>query len=197
MNDGPDPYDELTALFVTEPDETARSGPAATIEMVVVGNLPVRASLWLPPYADALAREAGPTALLRLDNEVPFLQLLRAPETLATQRWPTLVDAIADLGPHIRTWVVRPPLDASPGVLSTCGCDRITILCSVNDTAIVDAYQRSKALVDGARDRGAEPPALGVAVLGSDRHSAVRMRSHSLRSEAVARRTFTMSLGAV
>ena len=47
-------------------------------ELLLVGNLPVRAGVWLAPYADAVARTSGPTALLRLDDDAPVLQVLRA-----------------------------------------------------------------------------------------------------------------------
>ena len=71
MTDRTDPFKELAALFLTEPDAAAPTRPAAdpTIELIVVGSLPVRASLWLVPYADTVARQLGPTALLRLDEE--------------------------------------------------------------------------------------------------------------------------------
>ncbi len=76
-----DPFDELTALFLTTDSEdvNGRNGThqATTVEILLVGHLPVRAGLWLAPYADALAREAGPTALLRLDDSAPQLQILR------------------------------------------------------------------------------------------------------------------------
>ena len=58
MNEGANPYDELTALFVTGPDEP-RDRPTPTIELVVVGSLPVRASLWLGPYVEAISRDSG------------------------------------------------------------------------------------------------------------------------------------------
>ena len=76
-------FDELAELFLTEPDETAgSSGRTGGIELIVVGSLPVRASLWLVPYVDAVAREVGPAVLVRLDEELPSLQVLRAPDAL-------------------------------------------------------------------------------------------------------------------
>ncbi len=68
MTDKPDqrdPFEVLAALFITEPDEIPPPATAGSIiELVVVGNLPVRASLLLRQYADAVARVVGPTALV-------------------------------------------------------------------------------------------------------------------------------------
>ncbi len=183
MNEGANPYDELTALFVTGPDEPPDK-PSPTIELVVVGSLPVRASLWLGPYVEAISRDGGPAALLRLDGEEATIQLAGEPASLTEARWPTLMEAIAAIGPHVGTWVVRPPLDAAPADLAAYACDRITILCSVNDSAIVDAYQRVKSLVEAARSSGRQPPPLGVAVFGSDRHDAVHMQEQLSRTTA-------------
>jgi len=111
MTDRTDPFEELAALFLTEPDVAAPRRPAAepSIELMVVGSLPVRASLWLVPYADTVARELGPTALVRLDEEQPTIQLLRTSSDVANRKWPTLAAAIGDLGRHVGNWLIRPP----------------------------------------------------------------------------------------
>src|SRR5688572_1603438 len=111
MNNPIDPFDELAAMFLTarqpQPPGAARMTPAPTpawsapamssprsgaqscarpiamTELLIVGHLPVRASLWLVPYADMLAREVGTVGLVRLDGQEPTLQLLRAPQTMA------------------------------------------------------------------------------------------------------------------
>ena len=107
----------------------------------MVGNLPVRASLWLTAYADALARVSGPTALIRLDGHAPRIQVLRAAHVNALAEVggvdSPLGDAIADIARQVSTWVVRAGghvpihsmLDAQP--------DRITILCGGDEPAKV------------------------------------------------------------
>lgn len=169
MSQWSDPFDELAALFLTEPDgrESIATAAPALIELLVVGSLPVRASLWVTAYADALARSLGPTALVRLDGDAPTFQVLRGP-TPSAERYPTLALAIADLSPQIALWIVRPALDAVPADYVQSGCGRITILTSDNETARVDAYQRAKSLVEAAEAGGAEPPKLGVAIAGTD-----------------------------
>ncbi len=182
MTDRTDPFKELAALFLTEPDAAAPTRPAAdpNIELIVVGSLPVRASLWLVPYADTVARELGPTALLRLDEEQPTIQLLRAPPDIASRTWPTLAGAIADLGRHVGTWLIRPAYDVTPQQMVATQTDRVTVLTSVNDSAIVKAYQEIKLLSSAAKqDTPAKPvPKLGVAVLGSDHETAERFHDH-------------------
>ncbi len=174
----PDPFEELAALFLTAPDATPPSAAAGSIvELVVVGSLPVRASLWLRPYADAVARGAGPTALVCLDEEQPSIQLLRAPQELASRRWPTLASAIAGLGPHISAWIIRPAYHVTSRQMVDAATDRVTILSSVNDSAIVKAYQEIKQL-SAAVTPGKPDLKLGVAVLGSDLATAERFHRH-------------------
>lgn len=178
MTDHVDPFEELAALFLTDSEPAASRGAApATVELIVVGSLPVRAALWLVPYADAVAREAGPTALVRLDQEQPTIQLLRASSEVAARRWPTLANAIADLGRHVGTWLIRPPCGATQRDLVDASIDRITVLSSVNDSAIVKAYQEIKLLA-AAMGPGTPVPQLGVAVLGSSRETAERFHRH-------------------
>ncbi len=173
-----DPFEELAALFLTAPDATSPPAAAGSIvELVVVGSLPVRASLWLRPYADAVARDAGPTALVCLDEEQPTIQLLWAPQDLASRRWPTLASAIAGLGPHITAWIIRPAYHVTSRQMVDAATDRVTILSSVNDSGIVKAYQEIKQL-SAAVTPGDPDPKLGVAVLGSDLETAERFHRH-------------------
>ncbi len=196
MTDRTDPFEELAALFLTEPDAAAQPqaavGPA--IELIVVGSLSVRASLWLVPYADTVARELGPAALVRLDEPQPSIQLLRAPAEVASRTWPTLEGAIADLGRYIGTWLVRPAYDVTPEQMVETQTDRVTILTSVNDSAIVKAYQEIKLLSEAAK-HGATFPTLGVAVLGADHETAGRFHEH-LRHTTASFLSYELSLAA-
>jgi hypothetical protein len=183
MSPHADPYEELAALFLTDEGVSGRNGGpgggdggattrTADIELIVVGSLPVRATLWLVPYADALAREAGPTALVRLDDETATLQVLRAGADLTLKRWSSLGEAVAALSGRVARWVIRPALDITPGDLATAPSPRITILLSANEGAIVDAYRRVKWLVAAAQAAEVECPRVGLAVLGADRRQA-------------------------
>ncbi len=189
MTDHVDPFDELAALFLTEPDVVAEddggfTAPRAIVELAIVGHLPVRAGVWLTPYADAIACEQGPTALLRLDSDVASLLLLRPrhdhepdpPETA------TLPEAIEQLAGHAETWILRPPPSTPLDQVIEAGADRITILSSADEAAVVAAYQLIKDLVEAAEQAGCKLPTMGLAVLGSDRHTADRMRQRLNRT---------------
>ena len=189
MTDHVDPFDELAALFLTEPEPAADEdqGFGATntiIELAVVGHLPVRAGVWLTPYADAIAREQGPTALLRLDSDVASLLLLRPSDedAPAPPENTTLPEAIEQLARAADTWIIRPPPNAPLQQLVEAGADRLTILSSADEAAVVAAYQLIKDLVEAAEHAGCELPAMGLAVLGADRHIAERMRQRLNRT---------------
>ncbi len=186
-----DPFDELAALFLTEADEQRtvdRDGHCTTVELVVVGHLPVRAGLWLTPYADARAREGGPTALLRLDSDEPSIQILQPPEAMVKMSaspagYATIRDAVGVLArAGVGMWVIRPASEVAPSELLEAGADRITILSSADEAAIVGAYQRLKDLVEAAQQSGVAMPSLGLAVPGADRQAAERMRQRLNRT---------------
>ncbi|MHC4949195.1 MAG: hypothetical protein ACYTG1_13220 [Planctomycetota bacterium] len=173
-----DPFDELAAMFLTSTDDPGSAGRegAITVELVTVGNLPVRAGLWITPYADAVARREGAVALVRLDGERPRLQLLNRPEgVLASSGQQTLQAVVEQLAADVRYWIICPP--AGAGLASLVGgvVDRVTLLTSADDAAAVRAYQQVKELAALAAGQGATLPSVGVAVLGADEGRAARL----------------------
>ncbi|UCD75962.1 MAG: hypothetical protein JSV91_03385 [Phycisphaerales bacterium] len=181
MTQPPDPFDELAAMFLTEPDAAdqvrGRGQQTVTIELLAVGHLPVRGGLWLTPYADAVAREVGPTVLLRMDGEETSLQLLRGESDVLSplvkkQPQPTLPETVRNLGPAVSTWVLRPPTDCGPEDMVRAEADRITILSSADEAAVVAAYQLVKNLADAAERIQHPLPEIALAVLGADSASA-------------------------
>ena len=189
MTDHVDPFDELAALFLTEPDVVTQgdkgfTAARTTVELAIVGHLPVRAGVWLTPYADAIACEHGPTALLRLDSDVASLMLLRPPldHEIDPPETDTVPQAIEQLAPHAETWILRPPPGTPLDQVLAAGADRITILSSADEAAVVAAYQLIKDLVEAAENADCQLPPMGLAVLGSDRHTADRMRQRLNRT---------------
>jgi len=141
----------------------------STVEVILVGHLPVRAGLWLTQYADDVAREEGATALIRLDTEQVILEILRGSESAATaSAAATLEEAIASAGPQILRWIVRPALDERMTSLLEAGPDVITILSGADEAAIVSAYRTVKELFDAATRLDAPLPAIELAILGAD-----------------------------
>ncbi len=167
-----DPFDELAALFLTDPDRPAGvrgARRAATVELLIVGHLPVRGSLWLVPYADAVAREAGPTALVRLDDDRPSLEILRGPsDSPRPEAGGTLREAIAQIAGVPASWMVRPAGGITSGEIIEAGADRITILTSADQAAVVRAYEWIRNLMEAAGRSLRDAPRIGLAVLGAD-----------------------------
>ena len=171
-----DPFDELAALFLTEPDakrsagreRRARGAGVGVVELLLVGHLPVRAALWLVPYVDAVARKAGPAALVRLDGEEPSLEVIRGSTQALDSTPQTLREAISQVADVARLWIVRPAAAASDGELLRAGPHRITILSGADQAAVVKAYELVKSLNETADEQGQSLPPLGLAVLGGD-----------------------------
>lgn len=171
-----DPYDELASMFLTEAEipQPWQAGLAAqTVELLMVGHLPVRAGLWLLPYAGAIARRAGTTVLVRLDGDEPMIQVLRGVQGQpAVEECRNLREAILTLGDSVRAWIVRPSSRVATEELLTRRADRITILSSGDQAAVVNAYGLVKDLAEATRLNGGEAPDVGLAVIGADREAA-------------------------
>jgi len=172
-----DPFDELASMFLTQPDQPGTGGggtPTAPIELLVVGHLPVRAGLWLTPYADAVARRLGPTVLLRLDREQPIVQIMRGDETTQVSAGRKLKQAIGELAGSASAWIVYSGA-ATPSDLVAGRADRVTVLSSADDAAVVAAYQHAKNLANAAEAQQTAMPAIGLSVLGADEDAAQRV----------------------
>ncbi|MCZ6836634.1 MAG: hypothetical protein O7G85_12730 [Planctomycetota bacterium] len=177
-----DPFDDLAAMFLTDADQAAENAQdpqqarKIAIELLMVAHLPVRGGLWLTPYADGVARTTGPTALLRLDGDHPSLQQLRGlEETGAPQEDLTLREAIDELMTESCTWIIRPSMRTSSTKLLQAGVDRITILTSADDAAVVAAYQAIKNLFDEFDADVSCMPPIGIAIVGSELEQAQDM----------------------
>ncbi|HWB19970.1 MAG TPA: hypothetical protein VG711_06700, partial [Phycisphaerales bacterium] len=171
-----DPYDELASLFLTSGPTDAPLRPlhaGAIKEILIVGHLPVRAGLWLTPYADARARQVGAVALLRFDVPETSLQILRAPQRIADAKDPkSLEEAVHLVASSIALWVIRPGTDCNADALIKLNPDRITLLSSADDAAVINAYQVLKSLADAANRAQCAMPSVGLAVVGAESKSA-------------------------
>lgn len=173
-----DAIDELAALFLTEEGADtpqAVTGRSAAVELLLVGHLPVRAGLWLGPYADAVARERGCTALVRLDREEPAVQVMRG--TTEHMRLPEtgLRDVLSAFARQAERWIVRAPDDLPAAEIVKLGADRVTILSSAESSAVVAAYQLIKAMAWAAEEQSDRLPPISIAVLGAEPEQARRM----------------------
>lgn len=160
-------------------------GPSARRTLVLVGHLPVMSGLWLSQYADREARESGPVALLRIEQDAVQLELFRVGgRGPAVPMRSSLADALRAIASGVSTWMVVPR--ASEPVPSADGFSNVVVLTGSDETAVVAAY----GLLKGCVERSAEPaaagraevtpsrrimPPLSVAVLGADEEMTARV----------------------
>lgn len=189
-----DPFDELAAMFlspgqengngaahaplaVVDPDATPQHATtvqrSGLVELLLVGHLPVRAGLWLTPYADALARQVGPVGLIRLEGADCSVQMLRGPDPVRAWANPQGMEhAIRELGGMAAAWVIRPRSESNAEEWIRAGIGRVTILSSADDAAVVAAYQVMKNVVDAARHLERPVPQIGLAIVGAEPRQA-------------------------
>jgi len=200
-----DPYEELAALFLTHESADARHASTVTAEgrrprpgqpgmdLVLVGHLPVRAALWLAPFAGAVAQRQGLTALVRLDGDEPLVQVFGGTtDPMRTGSCRNLRETILFLGRTVRTWLLRPAPQTDAAVLVGLKPARITVLSGTDEAAVVHAYRLIRQLHDAAVAAGGDLPDIDLAVLGSNEAAAEEMLSRLNRTaETWALRPFS------
>ncbi len=134
---------------------------ANRVEALVLGHLPVRASLWVRQYA---ARTADV-----IDGAVALVRLARGGASIERH---TPVGVRADgVPPGYDRWIVRVEEVDQPALLRLGKrVDRVTILTGADDAAVIAAYRLLKGLVaeyDGTIGEG-EGPELAIAVAGAE-----------------------------
>jgi len=174
MSEPSDPIDEVTSMFLTHANAVAApEAETAVLELLIMGHLPVRAHVWLPPYASEIAREVGPTALIRLDSSEPGLLIVGGDDFVpSAELFRNVREAILGVGAHIRTWLVSLPVQAGYDRVLRAQPERITILSGADDLAVTEAYRLLKALDAASQVAATELPRLGLAVMGAGRDEA-------------------------
>lgn len=186
MTQTSDAFGSLTALFTSETDaqgaprapgadgssqasrESEAGLQAASAPVVVlVGNLPVMAGLWTTQLADTIARNGGPTALVRFERGEVTMELLHAdgrqlpaPGPEAIERW--LPRAAAQM----RRWLVCVPAETAPAEVLASGGD-LLLMTGADEVAVVHAYHQLKRLSDEASHRGRPLTRVGLVVVGA------------------------------
>lgn len=164
-----DAFGSLAALFTSGGNGTARHGGAAAdgVGLLLAGNLPVMAGLWITQFADEVSRSAGPTALVRFDRDEVTVELLRAdgrqvppPAPGALPRW------LPRAAGSMRRWIVCMPADADPADAVAAGVP-LTLITGADEAAVTGAYLRLKQLADAAIHAGAPLERVSVSVVGA------------------------------
>lgn len=195
-------YDALADLFLgdselappsSEPQEAApiaearvraAVAPRASLELVLLGHLPVRAGLWLKQYAALVSEQLdGPVALLRLSPDIASVDIV-GQHADGTQA-PTLQDAVRRARLDASRFILRVNETAEPALAEDSTVDRVTILTGADEAALVASYRLLKSLA-AAWDRSFdldEGPHLRLAIMGASPEAA-EAAHHKLSSAA-------------
>lgn len=152
---------------------TPSAAPMATkteVEVLLVGHLPVLGSAWVLQYAKHVAQRTGmPVGLVRLSGGEASIDLTLPPSQVPPQTgpMPSIAEAVRFVAGRTGRWIVR--LDenadrttAADAAMSIRAADRVTVLTSADEAAIVGCYRVIKTL-----EPGESTPHLHVAVMGA------------------------------
>jgi hypothetical protein len=161
---GPNSGDRLEVVEVTIP----------RVEVVLLGHLPVRATLWARQYACHRAQETGEsTALIRAASGSMAVDLIGDAPKMDSAL--SLGDALGRVCVHADRVILRVDESCEPELLDRDEVDEITILTGADEAAVVASYRLIKALdVTLAERFGVEDgPQIRVAVMGARREQAI------------------------
>ncbi len=144
-------------------------GTVPCIEAVLLGHLPVRASLWVRQYACSAARRKNEiVALVRAAAGSTSVDLIAADRTIETRECATLHDALAAVDNIADRVILRVDETTEPELLDRDEIDEITILTGADETAIVASYRLIKTLTSvWDADEIIGTPHLRLAVMGA------------------------------
>lgn len=180
-----DAFGSLAALFTTGnggEGQAARTtdGPTlGAVTTVLVGNLPVMAGLWTTQFADAVARIAGPTALVRFERDDVTIELLRADGRQVPPAGPAAVSRwLPRAASSVRRWLICVPAETSPAEVLAAG-QEILLMTGADEAAVTGAYLRLKYLTDEGVHAGTPIERVGLVVVGATAeqaaHAAARL----------------------
>ena len=150
------------------------ASPPLELQILFPGNLPVWANLWLPHYAQRIAAEQGPVALLQLRYKSCSVQVfggtfgaLEVPEAVCHR----ITDVAGWIADNIARVVIVPrAVDDDEAILET--ELPIVLMTGADEAAKIEAYRRSKELVESARSAELGTPDLGLIIAGTNEGDA-------------------------
>ena len=148
----------------------APAGSTDALHIVIVGNVPALAGIWLAQLADQCARSAGPVGLVRLDRHAPRAELYRSDgRALPADPDGWLSRAAASA---VR-WLVCATSDTA--ARNVIAAEAPVLLVTGTDEAALAAARRSIAAIAGeASTAGVPAPEIEIAVVGSASEVAAR-----------------------
>ena len=178
-----DAFGSLAALFTTGnggEGQAARTtdGPTlGAVTTVLVGNLPVMAGLWTTQFADAVARIAGPTALVRFERDDVTIELLRADGRQVPPAGPAAVSRwLPRAASTVRRWLICVPAETSPAEVLAAG-QEILLMTGADEAAVTGAYLRLKYLADEGVNAGTPIERVGLVIVGATTEQAAHAAS--------------------
>lgn len=147
--------------------DTIVSTPAARIEALILGHLPVYAAPWATQYARQIGEElGGPVALVRVQGGKATLDVV-GPSDQA-EAGEDLGAGIARTGSLARSWLVRVDEMSEAALAGVAGIDRVSVLSGADQAALTSTYRTLKYLHEQVRSSEAAPPTLRVVLMGAD-----------------------------
>lgn len=140
-----------------------------SIEAVLLGHLPVRASLWVRQYACSTARRRDEIiALVRAAAGSTSVDLISGTQIIETNECSSLHEALERVNSIADRVILRVDETTEPELLDRAEIDEITILTGADEAAIVASYRLIKTLTS-VWDTGEllSTPHLRLAVMGA------------------------------
>ena len=148
----------------------APAGAADALHIVIVGNVPALAGIWLAQLADQCARAAGPVGLIRLDRHAPRAELYRADG----RALPGDPDAwLARAAASAVRWLVCATSDTAARQVITAEAP-VLLMTGTDEAALAAARRSIAAIASEASSAGVPAPEVEVAVVGSPFEVAAR-----------------------
>ena len=175
MSRAADDFDALAGAFLTggagaKQRRDIGQGPT----LLVVGNVPTLAGIWIAQYADQMARAQGPVALVRLDGAASRGELFRGQGRALPNdatKWLERAGAIT------RNWILCVDSQARASGIIESGC-QIVFLSGTDEAALAALRKKVEAIDISAREHGVKSLPIGLAFVGS---------TNDVSSEAAAR----------
>ncbi|MFA9478419.1 hypothetical protein ACERK3_08930 [Phycisphaerales bacterium AB-hyl4] len=178
------PTDESSTDDADDREARLPVAAPASVEAVLLGNLPGLSGPWLTQYAQRLAQREGPVLLLHLDEQGLDMEMVeptdrpqppgRVPPGGQARDLVDRLETLIRLAPHpVRRVLVHVEASPNPMVLAKLRClDAWTLLTGADDAATVAGYRLLKRMIE--TDPAATPRRVGVMMMGSDDESACR-----------------------
>lgn len=153
---------ESDADLIPSRDESHHADPAderPVVELVILGHLPVRASLWVRQYACLSARKRSETiALVRAAGGSVAVDVITGRAAAQIEPVDSVEDAVTIATAAATRVVLRVDETAEPDLLGRAGVDEITILTGADEAAVVASYRLIKTLVATLDTRDQDDP---------------------------------------